>query len=178
MACDLAYGRKEPCKDGVGGIKAVYIVNFDDLDYDGLSYDGTTGAITGITGTPNAYQFDVRATTNTFDEVNENSRDNGTSIWTGTLTLNLKKQSEADQHQLEKLSYGRPKMIVEYHSGIRRMAGAEFGVEVAVNTNSGGAMGDFQGYNLVGTSGERGMAPFVIGDLATLGFVIVEGTNS
>jgi len=28
MACDLTLGRKVPCKDVVGGIKAVYFVNY------------------------------------------------------------------------------------------------------------------------------------------------------
>jgi hypothetical protein len=28
MACDINAGRKEPCKDVVGGITAVYFVNY------------------------------------------------------------------------------------------------------------------------------------------------------
>ena len=38
MACNLTLGRKEPCKDVVGGIKNIYIVN-----YGGIVpvYDGT-----------------------------------------------------------------------------------------------------------------------------------------
>jgi hypothetical protein len=31
MACDLSLGRKEPCKDVVGGIKAVYFADFGDF---------------------------------------------------------------------------------------------------------------------------------------------------
>ena len=31
MACGLNLGRKEPCKDVVGGIKNVYFVDFGDL---------------------------------------------------------------------------------------------------------------------------------------------------
>ena len=31
MACDLTLGRKEPCKDVVGGIKNIYFVDFGDL---------------------------------------------------------------------------------------------------------------------------------------------------
>ena len=30
MACDLTKGRKEPCKDVVGGLKAVYFTDFGD----------------------------------------------------------------------------------------------------------------------------------------------------
>ena len=39
MSCDLANGRLEPCKDVVGGLDAVYFVNFG--DYSGITYDGT-----------------------------------------------------------------------------------------------------------------------------------------
>ena len=31
MACDLSLGRKEPCKDVVGGIKNVYFADFGDF---------------------------------------------------------------------------------------------------------------------------------------------------
>ena len=31
MACDITLGRTEPCKDSVGGIKAVYFVDFGGL---------------------------------------------------------------------------------------------------------------------------------------------------
>ena len=28
MSCDISLGRLEPCKDSVGGLKAIYFVNF------------------------------------------------------------------------------------------------------------------------------------------------------
>ena len=31
MACNLTLGRKEPCKDVVGGIKKIYLINFEPL---------------------------------------------------------------------------------------------------------------------------------------------------
>ena len=31
MSCDIANGRLEPCKDSVGGINAVYFVNYGDI---------------------------------------------------------------------------------------------------------------------------------------------------
>ena len=176
MACDLTYGRKEACKDNVGGLLAIYVINFDDLPYESLEFDANE-AISGITGgnTINAYKFDLKSTTNTFDEVNESSRDNGTSVFTGTLTANLKKLNLEDNPQLNKLSYGRPRIIVEYQTGILRLVGAVNGVEVAVNSNSGGAMGDFSGYQLLGTSIEGSLAPFFSTDLASAGLTVVEG---
>ena len=43
MACDLSLGRKEPCKDVVGGIKAVYFADFGDLSEPVLGYCITPG---------------------------------------------------------------------------------------------------------------------------------------
>ena len=31
MACDLTKGRKEPCKDVVGGLNAIYFIDYGDL---------------------------------------------------------------------------------------------------------------------------------------------------
>jgi hypothetical protein len=47
MACDLTKGRAVPCKDVVGGIYAVYFVDFGDLGTVTLTND----EITNISGT-------------------------------------------------------------------------------------------------------------------------------
>ena len=39
MACALSLGRKEPCKDVVGGIRAVYFADFG--DFGAVTYDVT-----------------------------------------------------------------------------------------------------------------------------------------
>ena len=44
MACDITHGRIEECKDSVSGLKAIYIINFDDLNEDTATFDtGTPG---------------------------------------------------------------------------------------------------------------------------------------
>jgi hypothetical protein len=59
MACDLTTGRAVPCKDVVGGIKAVYFADYGDLG--AITYDVTnTDAIDSFAGTPPAYQYDVK----------------------------------------------------------------------------------------------------------------------
>ena len=52
MACDITSGRIEQCKDSVSGIKSVYIINFDKLNSDSVTYltiDGLRKAI-GVEG--------------------------------------------------------------------------------------------------------------------------------
>ena len=56
MSCDITRGRLEQCKNSVGGLKAVYFVNFGDMG--AITYDVTdTDVITAVAGTPNAYNY-------------------------------------------------------------------------------------------------------------------------
>ena len=41
MACDLTLGRKEVCKDSVGGIKAIYFSNFEDTTPASYTFDSS-----------------------------------------------------------------------------------------------------------------------------------------
>ena len=43
MACDISNGRIEQCKDSVSGLKAIYIINYDKLNSDSVSYETATG---------------------------------------------------------------------------------------------------------------------------------------
>lgn len=166
MACDITAGRLEPCKDSVGGLRAVYFVNYDSAIAAGVTEDAN-GIITEFDPLITLYKFDLKGTANSFDEANENSRDNGTSFWTQTGTLVLKKQDAATQKELKLLSYGRPLVVVEDYNGNFRLAGLENGCEVTVGTASGAAMGDLNGYNLTFTGTEKAPANFI--DSAIIG---------
>lgn len=176
MACDISAGRLEPCKDSVGGLKAVYFVNYDADIYTDATI--VSGEITAFGSAITLYKYDLKGANNSFDETNENSRDNGTSFWTQTGTLVLKKQDLATQSQLKLLAYGRPLVVVEDYNGNFRMAGFENGSEVTVNTASGAAMGDLNGYNITFTATEKEPASFIdatiIGD--TTNTIVVSGT--
>lgn len=176
MACDITLGRLEPCKDSVGGLKAVYFINYDAAIATGATI--TSEEITGFSPAITMYKYDLKGANNSFDETNENSRDNGTSFWTQTGTLVLKKQDLTTQSQLKLLSYGRPLVVIEDYNGNFRMAGFENGCEVTVNTASGAAMGDLNGYNITFTGTEKAPAHFIdsaiIGD--TTNSTVVSGT--
>jgi len=54
MACDLTLGRLEPCKSAVGGLKAVYFVNWGEMT--GYTYTTGTDIIDAVTGNPDAFR--------------------------------------------------------------------------------------------------------------------------
>ena len=174
MACDITSGRLEPCKDSVGGLKAVYFINYDTGLFANLTF--TLEEITALTTPVTCFKYELKGA-NSFDEANENSRENGTSFWTGTGTFVFKKQDLATQKELKLLSYGRPHMILEGYDGNFRLAGVKNGCECAVSTASGAAMGDLNGYNVVATSQEVDMANFIDATLMDniTGFVVTEG---
>ena len=80
MACDITAGRLEPCKDSVGGIIAIYISNYTS-GLLGTATFGTNDEITGFASALTFYKYDLKGA-NSFEQTNENSRENGTSFWT------------------------------------------------------------------------------------------------
>ncbi len=104
MSCDITAGRLEPCKDSVGGITAIYVGGAYTSGLLNAPADGgvtiTNDQITGFAAALTFYEYVLKGQ-NSFDQVNENSRDNGTSFWTQTGTFVLKKQDKATTAQLK-----------------------------------------------------------------------------
>jgi hypothetical protein len=175
MACDISLGRLEPCKDSVGGLRAVYFVNFGDMT--GVTYNGTnTDVIDEVSGTPTAYKYDLKGT-NSFEQTITSSRENGTTFFEQSLKLQLKKLTPKDHKELKLLIYGRPICIIEDNNGNLFLAGLEKGLDVTGGTIvTGVAMGDLSGYTLELKGMEKVPANFLGDDLASVGFTIISGT--
>ena len=174
MSCDIANGRLEPCKDSVGGINAVYFVNYGALG--AITYDTTdVDVIDAVAGSPSAYKFDVRGNS-TYTENIQSSRENGTTAFEQVLELSLKKLTKEDHKTIKILSFGRPHVIIEDNNGNRFLSGLEYGADVTGGTIvTGGAMGDMSGYTLSFTGLEKIPANFIDGELSAVGFTVVVG---
>lgn len=176
MACDISLGRLEPCKQSVGGLKAMYIFATYDSTFYGLA-TFTNEEITALAAPVACFKYDLKGA-NSFDEENSNERETGSNFWIGTGTIVLKKQDLATQAQMKLLASGRPQIIFEDYNGNFRLAGAQHGCEVSVNTAGGAGMADLYGYNLTITTQEIAPADFIdsaiMDDVA--GFTVTEGT--
>jgi hypothetical protein len=174
MACDLTLGRLEPCKQSVGGLRAVYFINYDSTFY-GLATI-TAEQITALAAAKATFKYDLKGA-NSFDEANTSDRATGSNFWTQTGTIVLKKQDLATQAQLKLLASGRPQIIIEDYNGNFRLAGSENGCECTVNTASGAAMGDLSGYNITFVGTEKAPADFIAAALVdnAAGFTVTEG---
>ena len=159
MACDLTAGRNVPCKDVVGGINAVYFVDFGDLGTVTLTSD----EVTDVSGTFSAYKYLVKGA-NSLEQAVTSSQENGTTFFEQTLTLNLQKLSKEDMVQLKLLAFGRPHCVIEDNNGNFLLAGKEHGLSVSGGSiSTGAAFGDMSGVSsltLVGS--EKLPANFIL----------------
>ena len=157
MACDLTKGRLEPCKDVVGGLKAVYFTDFGDLG----TVTKVDDEITDLSGTFVAYKYDLKGGSS-FEQAITSSRENGTTYFEQTLNLTLKKLSKEDNKEIKLLAYGRPHVAVEDYNGNVFIMGLEHGAEVTGGTIvTGAAMADLSGYTLTFAASELQPANFV-----------------
>lgn len=176
MACALSLGRIEPCKDVVGGIQAVYFLNYQNLT---VTYDVTnTDAIDTLGSGLTAYKYELKGTSS-FEQTITSSRDNGTTFFDQTLNLTLHKLSKQSHKEIKLMAYGRPIVIVEDRNGNFFVAGLEHGCEVTGGTIvTGAAMGDMSGYTLVLNGQEQVPANFLDGTLSAAGIsTIVTGSD-
>ena len=157
MSCTLSLGRFEPCKDSVGGIRAVYFIDHNTLGAVTESND----VISAFAGTPTAYEYEVKGTSS-FTQNIQSSRENGTTAFEQVLELTLHKLTKEDHKEIKTLAFGRPHVLVEDYNGNVFVAGLEHGMEVTGGTIvTGGAMGDLSGYTLTLTGMERKPANFI-----------------
>lgn len=182
MACDLTKGRKEPCKDVVGGLKAVYFTDFGDLG----AVTQTADEITDMTGTFTAYKYELKGNSS-FEQTVNASRENGTVFFEQTLNLTLKKLSKEDNAELKLLAYGRPHIAVEDYNGNVFLMGLQHGADVSGGTIvTGAAMGDLSGYTLTFSAQELKPANFIASPtsadpyagMSSATVTITQGTNS
>lgn len=164
MSCEISHGRVEECKDSVSGLKAIYIINFDDLNEDSAVFDTTLDQEDQLdtwtpvdTATPlNIYKYELKSTANALNTTINASRDNGTTFFTQELVVNLKRQDVVTHKQVKLLSYGRPRIIARSMTDQFFLLGFAQGCDVSAGTiGTGAALGDFNGYQLTFTAEEE-----------------------
>ncbi len=180
MSCDLSLGRLEPCKGSMGGIKAVYFINFGDLvsaDITLDAEDNITSVGTGIV----AYKYEVRDSSQYTENITS-SRENGTTFFEQNTDLTFKHLDSATRKEIKAMAYGRPNIVIEDYNGNFLLAGEENGCDMTSGTIvTGSAAGDLSGYTATMQGREKAPARFLVpesssGDvMSDVGFVITEG---
>ena len=184
MSCDITRGRLLDCKDAVGGLKAVYFINYDAVDAKEITVDAE-GRITSF-GTPGvplakAFEYDLHLGNDLTQNI-QSSAENGTLYFEQVLSLTLKKLTQEDNINIQMLAAGHPHIIVEDQMGNFWYAGMVNGLDVTGGTAvTGQNFGDLNGYTLTFTGMERMLANMIGTDSAdamtiiTTNFEIVKG---
>ena len=155
MACDISNGRIEQCKDSVSGLKAIYIINYDKLNSDSVTYLTATGQEDVIESwTPiddsasmNLYKYELKSTANSFNTTINTSRDNGTTFFAQNLVINLKRQDAATTKNVKLLAYGRPRIVIRTMTDQFFLMGLDQGADMNAGTiASGSSLDSFNGY--------------------------------
>ena len=161
--CDLANGRKLPCKDQKGGIKNLYFAN-----YDVYGIVVANDIVTGLGSLADVYKWELKGTANNFTQTFTPSRDNGTTFFSQVVAGTLPQLTAEAQNELTLMAYGRPIVFVEDYNSNITIVGLENGAEMTGGTVvTGGASGDLTGFTIELTAEEKRGAPFLNSEMKT-----------
>ena len=153
MPCALTTGNTLDCKDSHGGIKEVYI-----REYDTAILDATVaaGEITAWASAASSFQtYEVRTETAFATEVGTTSKENGTTMYEQTVNFQVEKIRAALNQ--ERINLHGSRLLVFYldQNGKYIIFGYDNGVDTTTSTaETGTAMGDFNGIRYVGVAKE------------------------
>ena len=151
-SCTITAGFALQCKDGIGGIKKIFL-NSHDLFAGFLSFDAMTEEVNGCSSEGKLFQFDLPKSTGNFTEEVNSSVENGTIFYTQTVTASFHKLSPQRRKQLEIIGRNRLFVVVLDTNDNYWVVGYEDGSEVtAASTTTGTAKGDMNGYTITLTS--------------------------
>lgn len=151
MACELSTGFTLDCKDGIGGIKQIVLV--DKTLVTGFTLDANE-IVTTILGPASGdlYTYELPTQTGSFEETINFNRDNGTVFYTQTVNVMLHKLSSAKRLELQTVATARVVVFVLDTNGNWWAVGYENGADLSTSTaGTGTALGDMNGFTLAFT---------------------------
>lgn len=173
MACALTQGYNLDCKDNFGGVKVVYIMEYEAA----TTITQLLGVVTSITKatTKKFYKYNLVAHTGEGDEAIAVSRENGTVTNKQMVKFPINKMSVSVRNEILLLSQNRLLIVVVDENGTGWLYGKDYGmVPATITAKTGKALADRNGYELAFESDEKYLAPSV--DSATLLTLETAGT--
>ena len=151
MACELSTGFTLDCKDGIGGIKQIVLVDKTEVSSFSLDANEIVTAINGP-ASGDLYTYELPTQTGSFEETINFNRDNGTVFYTQTVNVMLQKLSSAKRLELQNVATARVIVFVEDTNGNWWAVGYEYGADLSTGTAATGTvLGDMNGYTLAFT---------------------------
>ena len=166
MACELTNGFALECNDLVGGIKNIYIAQFEDVTL--AHTNGTTTTISAGTNGDKIFKYALEQGVGNFTESIVSSRENGTHHFEQTVTLALNKMTATKRNEIKVLAQNKLIIFCELNqkSALSRtivVLGHKNGLTLTGGSTgmSGTAFGDRVGHELTFTGMEEDPHLFV-----------------
>lgn len=167
-SCVLTQGFNLDCRDGIGGMKEVYIIEQANVS----AITESSGVVTAITKTTGKrfwkYSL-VRETSNATETITGNEQ-NGTIYYDQVVQIILNKRQASVRNEVMLLARNFLMIVGVENSGKAFLYGREQGLQLLTGTSETGvAWGDRNGYTLPFAGKEKELAPEVLeAVLATL----------
>lgn len=173
MSCYISSGVDLGCSDGIGGIKSIWVLGASGAtapDVTAVAITGTTGPITGITGSGVWYNFELKRNTSSLSQNTTKNFENGTIYWEQVLTAVLFKYDQDKRNQLLVLGQNDQIQIVAVdQNDTQYYLGQVNGMYLSGGSAATGtAFGDRNGFELIFTGQESAPANVVSGVLSTI----------
>ena len=158
MACNLTQGFTLDCKDSVGGIKSIHVI-----DWASSGFTVAGGEVTASTvASGDVYTYELPTGVGSMTTTTNVSTENGTVFNQTDVVARLRKLSTSKRNELKLLAQNRVVGIVKDNNDNYWLAGYEYGCDItSMTAGSGTAMGDVQGYNFTLSAIET-EAPYLV----------------
>lgn len=157
MACALTQDYTIGCRDSIGGIRTLYLIEIANVS--GIT--SSAGVATAISKANNRrfYQYDLVKNTSEAMETFTDSRENGTTFYAQEIDFVLNKLQATSRNEIILLAQNRLMAVVEDRNGAFWLYGQVNGLmREGGKAGTGKAMGDRNGYELKFTGEETAMA--------------------
>lgn len=111
MACVLTNGLTRECQHSFGGLKKLYLLNYDDVEV--VDYDETNGSITGVTLTSGATMYEIEFSKDTAQVLEELQKDGASSFINQTVNFQVSNITQEKKEVLNALSLATMCAIVQ-----------------------------------------------------------------
>jgi hypothetical protein len=157
MPCALTTGYNLDCRSNYGGVKTIYLIEFENV----TAVTQSAGVVTGITkaSTKTFKKYNLIAHTAEVTEDLTGNRDNGTLSVQQTVKFPINKMTVAVRNELALLAQNRLIFVIEDENSVNWLYGYDYGLMLDTsNAKSGRLLADRNGYELTFSGMEKTLA--------------------
>lgn len=157
MACALTQGYNLDCRDSYGGIKTVYLMEYDNA----TTITQSASVVTGITKATGKQfrKYNLIALTGDVEQTITPNREYGTLEVMQTLRFPINKQTTSVRNEILLLAQNRLLAVVIDSNGKNWLLGFDFGIMLGGSSaKTGVTLADRNGFELVFEGKEKALA--------------------